>query len=313
MSLRHRALISLEMKATSKLIIALSLALAGLSSCKEHYITYSDDEFVMFADTAKTYVVREDIAGFDIPIVSSVTCNYDRNFAVEVLDPVSSASEPRDFRLESYNFTIPAGSNTASVRVLGNMANLKADELLSFTLKLVMPERLVMPLYGDETIVRFKRTHKFQREEFTGWALVTSLFLYDFSLNGRYQRLIRTTTDPDCDNGVILHSFLVDGYDIRIRFDDDTDPLNPSVLMDPDQVASDEAQIFGTVHGDNHILMECSNMGPSYFFGADHIAVLVNRFYVENIGEEVGTVGHYLTEIDWVSDKRAEELMNEGL
>lgn len=289
------------------------MALAAFSSCKENYITYSDAEYVMFADTASNFVIREDIAGFDIPVVATTTCDYDRHFAVEILDAESSAVEVRDFRLQDCNFTIPAGENKAFIHVNGNLENLKMDTEVYFTLKLVMPDRLVMPLYGDKTIVRFTRTHKFVREEFTGYALVTSLFLYQYSLNRKYQRVIRTEADPDDPNGVILKNFLVDGYDVKISFDDTTDPLNPSVTTPSGQVVSDEAQIFGMIHGDNHILIETSNQGPSYFFGSDHVAILMHRFYVENIGDEVGTVGHFWNELDWISDKRAQELMNEGI
>lgn len=285
--------------------------MASLPSCTEHYITYDDKEYVMFADTAAMYVVREDILSFQVPVVSTVACDYDRTFAVEILDASSSAVEGRDYTLQSNNFTIKAGERTANVVVNGKFDNLEAGKDMDFTLKLVMPERLVMPLYGDQTIVRFFKSNKFDRSRFTGYAVVTSMFLYQYSLNGMYQRLIHTHADPDNENGVILESFLVDGYDIAIRFDDDTDPLNPAVLMDKDQVVSDEGNIFGMVHGDNHILIESSNQGQSYFLGHSGVCLMLNRFYVQDIGEDIGTVGHFYTEIDWVSDEEAQRLRNE--
>lgn len=285
--------------------------MASLPSCTEHYITYDDKEYVMFADTAAMYVVREDILSFQVPVVSTVACDYDRTFAVEILDASSSAVEGRDYTLQSNNFTIKAGERTANVVVNGKFDNLEAGKDMDFTLKLVMPERLVMPLYGDQTIVRFFKSNKFDRSRFTGYAVVTSMFLYQYSLNGMYQRLIHTHADPNNENGVILESFLVDGYDIAIRFDDDTDPLNPAVLMDKDQVVSDEGNIFGMVHGDNHILIESSNQGQSYFLGHSGVCLMLNRFYVQDIGEDIGTVGHFYTEIDWVSDEEAQRLRNE--
>lgn len=285
--------------------------MASLPSCTEHYITYDDKEYVMFADTAAMYVVREDILSFQVPVVSTVACDYDRTFAVEILDASSSAVEGRDYTLQSNNFTIKAGERTANVVVNGKFDNLEAGKDMDFTLKLVMPERLVMPLYGDRTIVRFFKSNKFDRSRFTGYAVVTSMFLYQYSLNGMYQRLIHTHADPNNENGVILESFLVDGYDIAIRFDDDTDPLNPAVLMDKDQVVSDEGNIFGMVHGDNHILIESSNQGQSYFLGHSGVCLMLNRFYVQDIGEDIGTVGHFYTEIDWVSDEEAQRLRNE--
>lgn len=292
-------------------ILSLCAVMASLPSCTEHYITYDDKEYVMFADTAAMYVVREDILSFQVPVVSTVACDYDRTFAVEILDASSSAVEGRDYTLQSNNFTIKAGERTANVVVNGKFDNLEAGKDMDFTLKLVMPERLVMPLYGDQTIVRFFKSNKFDRSRFTGYAVVTSMFLYQYSLNGMYQRLIHTHADPNNENGVILESFLVDGYDIAIRFDDDTDPLNPAVLMDKDQVVSDEGNIFGMVHGDNHILIESSNQGQSYFLGHSGVCLMLNRFYVQDIGEDIGTVGHFYTEIDWVSDEEAQRLRNE--
>lgn len=291
--------------------MALATALLACIACKESYITYHDGEYVMFADTAKVYVVREDIVSFDVPIVSTVACDYDRSFAVEILDSSSDAIEGRDFVLESNNFTIPAGELVGYVTVKGNHERLNSRSEASFDLKLVMPDWLVMPLYGDQTTVHMKKTCKFDRKNFTGWAVVTSLFLYQYSITGDYQRLVRTSADPDDENTVIVHDMFADGFDIKIRFDDETDPVNPAVITLPGQVVNEEGPVFGMVHGDNHILIDTSNQGLSYFFSCNKVAVLVNRFYVENIGEEIGTVGHFMTEIDWVSDEEAERLKRE--
>lgn len=294
------------------LYIFVLTAVLGLGqSCKEQYVTYADKEYVMFADTAKVYVLREDILSFDVPVVSTVARPYDRTFAVEILDAESSAAEMRDFRLESNNFTIKAGELSANVRVTGIQKNLEAGKEKYFTLKLVAPKDLVMDFYGDKTKVRFQRYEKFRMEKFTGWAVVSSMFLFQFSMTGSFQRLIHTHASDKYENGVVLENFLRNGYDVTIVFDDDTDPLNPTVNTPSGQVVSDEANIFGMVHGDDHILIEKSSQGPSYFFGHAGVAVLVNRFYVENIGDDIGTVGHFLTEIDWVSDEEAQRLKDE--
>ena len=47
-------------------ITAVLTMLASLVACKENYITYHDSEYVMFADTAKVYVVREDMETFEM-------------------------------------------------------------------------------------------------------------------------------------------------------------------------------------------------------------------------------------------------------
>lgn len=292
-------------------ICACAILSAGLMSCSEKYVTYNDAEYVMFADTAATYVIREDIPSFEVPVVSTVTCSYDRNFAVEIIDRGSSAIEGRDYTLETNNFTIKAGENKALVKVNGNFDMLNSSKEVSFRLRLVMPDRLIFPMGGDQTRVTIRKTCKFRRENFTGWAMVTSVFLYYYSPSNRYQRLIRTVADPEDANSVILKSFLADGYDVSIRFDDETDPLNPSVEVVDTQVISDEASIFGTIHGDNHILASTSPLYSSYFYGDKNAVGLYTRVFVMNIGEYVGTVGDYMNVIEWVSDEEAERLRNE--
>ena len=66
---------------------------ALLCSCQEHYIEYSDAEYIMFADTLKAYAVGQEDGYFSVPVVSTVSCNYDRVIAVEVIDSESSAIE----------------------------------------------------------------------------------------------------------------------------------------------------------------------------------------------------------------------------
>lgn len=292
-------------------VMAVVLSSLFMQGCKERYITYDDKEYVMFADTAQLFIVREDILSYELPIASTVATPYDRHFAVEVLDESSTAVEGRDFTLDSYNFTIKAGERASCVRINGLFDKLDTEKQPAISFRLVVPEDLVMPLYGDRTILRMQKTNKFKRENFTGWAVVSSMFLYEFSLTGAYQRLIHTVADPDNENGVILESFLADGYDVKIVFDDDTDPASPKVYTPQGQILSSEDMVFGTIHGDNHILVGDSSQRASYFLGHANIAVLVNRMYVEKIGSEVGTVGHYLSEIDWVSDEEAERLKRE--
>ena len=48
------------MMRTKVILIAGAIALLA-SSCKEHYTTYDDAEYVMFADTAKVYAVQQDV------------------------------------------------------------------------------------------------------------------------------------------------------------------------------------------------------------------------------------------------------------
>lgn len=301
-----------------KLIIYMVSLLMGavllLPGCREQYITYDDREYVMFADTAMLYVVREDIPEYRVPVVSTVACDYDRHFAVEIIETLSSAVDGRDYVIENCNFVIKAGERAGYVNLKGCFDALDPENQVELALKLVMPDKLVMPLYGDSTRVRLQKTNKFNRERFTGWAVVSSMFLYQYSLTGRYQRLAYSVPDPDDENAVIVKDFIADGYDVKIIFDDDTDPAAPRVITPANQVVSDEATVFGMVHGDNHIMIETSTIGSSYFIGHSSVALLCQRYYVEKIGEDIGTVGHFYTELDWVSDEEARRLrMEEGM
>ena len=62
--------------------------------------------------------------------------------------------------------------------------------------------------------------------DFTGWCVVTSLFLnqYPGIENTSLQRLIRTEKHPTEENMIILHDWLFSGYDVTIRLD----PADPA-------------------------------------------------------------------------------------
>ena len=57
------------MKQILKYIAAAFLAAGALAGCQERYVTYSDAEYVMFADTMATYPVQKDVEYFSIPVV----------------------------------------------------------------------------------------------------------------------------------------------------------------------------------------------------------------------------------------------------
>ena len=92
------------MKDMNRIIGYISAALAvmaGFCSCEEEYVTYNDAEYIMFADTLKAYPVQKDVEYFSVPVVSTVTCDYDRTFGVEVIDRSSNAIESYHYRLAS--------------------------------------------------------------------------------------------------------------------------------------------------------------------------------------------------------------------
>ena len=297
------------------LFLVATIATSMLASCAEEYVTYSDAEYVMFSETQSMNMILADDEYFGVAVASTVACDYDRTFGVEIVDKGSNAIEGKHYRLLSNSVTIPAGELATEVKVQGLYENIEPTDSLGFVLRLVMPEKLKWSLYedSDQTKVVMYKSCPFVRENFTGWCVVTSLLLRDYpGDNTSYQRLIRTEAHPTEENTVILRSCFYDGYDLTIRFHPE-DAANPLVTMDKNQVLSDEASVFGQILGDNHILTTHSFYYPSYFNSCQRFVELWNHVYVENLGETIGTVGHYYNILEWISDEEAERLQKEGM
>ena len=300
------------MKQILKYITLALVAAAALSSCHERYVTYDDAEYVMFADTLQTYPVQQDVEYFSIPVVSTVKRDYDRTFGVEIIDKGSNAIENVHYRLKSNTVTIKAGETRADVLVHGIYNNIEASDSLGFQLRLVMNDELEMPLYGKDTKAVLMKVCPFDINNFTGYCVFTSMFLYDYSITGSYQRLVYTEKHPVEENTIICRNWLNDGYDIRMTFHPE-DPMRPLISIEEGQVASDEGSFFGTTHGDDKILVRTSAMNDSMFFTCGSYLYLWAEIYVENLGAPVGTVGHFYNIMEWISDEEAERLKREGM
>ena len=298
------------MKQILKYIAIPFLALLSVA-CQERYVTYSDAEYVMFADTLATYPVQQDVEYFSIPVVSTVTRDYDRTFGVEIIDKGSNAIERYHYTLKSNTVTIKAGENRADVLVHGHYDNIEATDSLVFQLRLVMNDNLVMPLYGKDTKAVMMKSCPFDINNFTGYCVLTSMFLYDYSITGSYQRLVYTEKHPTEENMIICRSLLNDGYDVTLSFNAD-DPMMPFVTIDEGQVASDEGSFFGTAHGDDKILIRTSPLYDSIFYPCGNYLYVWTEIYVENLGVPVGTVGHFYNIMEWISDEEADRLKNEA-
>lgn len=300
------------MKQIIKYMTILFVAASVFSGCHERYITYSDKEYVMFADTMATYPVQKDVEWFSIPVVSTVVRDYDRTFGIEIIDKGSNAIENKHYRLESNTVTIKAGENRADVKVHGYYDNIEPTDSLGFELELVMNSNLVMPGYGKSAKAVLMKSCPFDINNFTGYCVLTSMFLYDYSITGSYQRLVYTEKHPTQENMIICRNWLNDGYDVTMTFNAG-DPMKPLVTMDRGQVASDEGSFFGTAHGDNKILVTNSAYYDSVFYPCGNYLYIWTEMYVENLGEPVGTVGHFYNIMEWVSDEEADRLKREGM
>ena len=289
--------------------IAISFAAAmALSACQERYVTYEGDEYVMFADTLAVYPVMEGAEQFSIPVVSTVVRDYDRTFGVEVIDKLSNAIERKHYSLESNTITIKAGETRADVKVRGHYENIGEADSLGFALQLVMKDELVMPLYGKQTKAVIMKTGKFDRSKFTGYCVLSSMFLQNYSQNGGYNRLVYTEPHPTLDNTIICRNWLKDGYDVELTFNDE-DPLMPVVTM-ARTVAGDQGSFFGTSYGQwgDKLYVRSSNLAQSIFYPLGGYLYIWTEFSVD----EYGIVGDFYNVMQWVTDEEAERIMREG-
>ena len=87
-----------------KLLIGCMAAVAALtvlSGCEQDKVTYSGANYLMFSDTLYTYAVQETNEILNVPVAATVAANYDRTFAVEVIDRESNAVEGKHYKLLS--------------------------------------------------------------------------------------------------------------------------------------------------------------------------------------------------------------------
>ena len=296
------------MKQIFKYIAMSFVAAMALNACQERYVQYEGAEYVMFADTLAVYPVMEGADQFSIPVVSTVTRDYDRTFGVEVLDKLSNAIERKHYSLESNTITIKAGETRADVKVRGHFENIGEAVSLGFALQLVMKDELVMPLYGKQTKAVLMKTGKFDRSKFTGYCVLSSMFLQNYSQTGEYNRLIFTEPHPTLKNTVICRNWIKDGYDVELTFNDD-DPLMPIVTM-ARTVASDQGSFFGTAYGQwgDKLYVCSSNLAQSIFYPLGGYLYIWTELSVD----EYGIVGNFYNVMQWVTDEEAERIKREG-
>lgn len=296
------------MKQIFKYIAMSFVAAMALNACQERYVQYEGAEYVMFADTLAVYPVMEGADQFSIPVVSTVTRDYDRTFGVEVLDKLSNAIERKHYSLESNTITIKAGETRADVKVRGHYENIGEADSLGFALQLVMKDELEMPLYGKQTKAVLMKTGKFDRSKFTGYCVLSSMFLQNYSQTGEYNRLIFTEPHPTLKNTIICRNWIKDGYDVELTFNDEN-PLMPIVTM-ARTVAGDQGSFFGTAYGQwgDKLYVRSSNLAQSIFYPLGGYLYIWTELSVD----EYGIVGNFYNVMQWVTDEEAERIKREG-
>jgi len=295
-------------------ILTLTL-LAGFTGCEEEYTVYDGPLYIMFADTLSVVGVENSNTYHDIHIGATKASDKDRTFAVEVIEQESSAIEGRHYEIESNTVTIKAGELATNVRIRGIYENLAVDveNLPVLTLRLITPDETHCNLYekdGLETKVMLQKICPFDVNAFTGYAMVTSTFLYNYV--GSYNRLIETsvdTTDTERKT-VILHDYLYDGYDVKVRFTTN-DMLNPLIEMD-DQPMASTGEAFGTIYGDGMLHIYQPSSMVSYYSSCEKFILQYMTVWVPGMEPGYNTVGTFINAVEWISDDEARILKQQG-
>ncbi len=302
--------------------ILLAVAIvAGAVSCSECHTTYNGAEYLMFTDTLSVNAVTANGTPFKVAVSSTVKRDYDRTYAVEIIDKGSNAIEGVHYRLKSNTITIPAGELATNVEVYGLYDNIEPTDSLGFTLQLVMRDELKWDLYpeSNRTKVTMFKACPFDINEWGGteqeprYCLLTSQLLLEYpGTNQSYSRLVRCYKHKSMENTIVMDDLFYDGYDVNLTFDT-TDPSKPQLILTDGQVIGSEHAVFGIAWGDGKILAQTSPGYMSSYNSCLNYATMYVRVYVKDFSSLVGYVGDFYNILEWVSKEEAEELMKEGL
>ena len=304
-------------------IIVSVVAIASFVACNEQYTTYEGNEYLMFADSLSTNMVLADGTPFTVKVSSTVARDFDRTYAVEVVDKGSNAIEGYHYRLGSNTITIPAGKLSTEVEVYGNYDNIEPTDSLGFTLKLVMHEDLKWDMYpdSDQTKVVMYKSCPFDINEWGGteqepkYCLLTSLLLYSYpGPNTSYSRLVKCYKHKSLENTIVMDDLFYNGYDVQLTFDT-SNPAQPILKMPSEQVIGSEFTVFGIQYGDGKILATHSPRADqlSTYNACQKFAQLWVLAYVNDFSTSVGYIGYFYNILEWISQEEAEEIMREGL
>lgn len=290
------------------IIVAFVAVVFWFTGCKPEYTTYSGPNFIMFSDTLYEMAVVDNDTYFDVPVVATRACDYDRNIAVEVVDAGSNAVEGKHYSIESNTVTIKAGELRANVRVKGYHKNLEVSDSLGFELKLIVPEEAQWDLYGTKANVLVKKACKLDINAFVGPCVVSSTYIMNYMQVDKI--LTRSELCPDEENTIIIKDYFFKGYDAKIKFEDG-DVYNPLIRMD-DQRFAPTADAFGTKYGDGYIHMYQPTAYTSYYSACEKFIFQYMTLYVPGMSELENTVGTFVNAVEWISEDEAEKLKREG-
>lgn len=290
--------------------VAVVTALIGLAGCEQDRVVYSGPNYLMFSDTLYYYGVQETNEIFDVPVSATVPADYDRTFAIEVIDRKSNAVEGRHYKILSNTVTIKAGEMAANVEVQGNYENIGITDSLGFALRLIVPESEQWKMYGNETKVVLRKVCPFDINNFTGYCKVTSTYFTSYMQNVDI-RLVTSDVVEGEENTIAIHGLYYDGYDTKIKFNRNK-ILEPLIEME-EQVCATTGEAFGTIYGNGKLLMYQPTSYTSYYSTCENFIFQYVTLKVDKKdGTEYGTVGTFVNVVEWISEAEAEKLKEQG-
>lgn len=289
--------------------LAVSAIIIGLTGCEQKRVSYNGPSYLMFSDTLYDYPVQETNEVFKVPVSTTKAVDYDRTFAVEIIDKESNAIEGKHYKLLNNTVVIKAGKMTADVEVQGIYENIAATDSLGFSMRLILPEETEWDLYGKGAKVVLHKTCPFDINNFKGYCKVTSTYLLGFMQSST--RLIKTELSQDEDNTVILKDLYYDGYDVKLKFKTG-DVYRPYITME-DCVCASTSDAFGTIYGDGKLMMSQPTNYVSYYNTCEKFVLQYVTLSVYNKDKTLyGTVGTYMNILEWISDAEAEDMIQQG-
>lgn len=289
--------------------LAVSAIIIGLTGCEQKRVSYNGPSYLMFSDTLYDYPVQETNEVFKVPVSTTKAVDYDRTFAVEIIDKESNAIEGKHYKLLNNTVVIKAGKMTADVEVQGIYENIAVTDSLGFSMRLILPEETEWDMYGKGAKVVLHKTCPFDINNFKGYCKVTSTYLLEMMQTST--RLIKTELSKDEENTVILKDLYYDGYDVKLKFKTG-DVYRPYITME-DCVCASTSDAFGTIYGDGKLMMSQPTNYVSYYNTCEKFVLQYVTLSVYNKDKTLyGIVGTYLNILEWISDAEAEDMIQQG-
>ncbi|EDY94177.1 DUF4843 domain-containing protein [Phocaeicola plebeius] len=280
-------------------LFGLLLMVAGFSSCNQEEKFYNGPQYALFSDSLYLMpVVENPDEVFTVPVGVTNVADYDRHYAVEVVNEKSTAVRGYhyDFVDGTENITIKKGETTAEIKLKGDYNKFMREDTLKACFRLIAPKEEISSAYKDETVVEMLQCKSFVMDEFLKeGGNIEMIASFPFGENAA-SYLVKGEKIDD-------HSMQVYIFDdeerlpIRLNFDD-SDPLNPTITV-PEQEAFYESSF-------SRVYVRSVEQYPCYFNTYENFFVL----WLEVFVPQAGSFGVYQYAFRCLTQEEADDMNN---